>query len=113
VVCSPQAGLRPLSGVKVKSPFESIQIFLDLLNPIGLATKVGFPSLHFQEDVAMLSVKIVISVTGKKESIPEVPRDSPLGKRIDSNAAVRMTVMAFFGWVGRKLFSMFFGGDES
>jgi hypothetical protein len=101
-----------LSGVKVKSPFESIQIFLDRLYPIGLA-KRWISHLCVQEDVAMIVFQIVINVTGKKESIPKVPRDSPLGKRIDSNAAVRMTVMAFFGWVGRKLFSMFFGGDES
>lgn len=101
-----------MSGVKVKSPFESIQIFLDLLIPIGLATWVDFPPLHVQEDVAMIVLQIVINVTGKQESIPEVPRDSPLGKRIDSNVAFRLTVMAIFGWVGRKLISLFFGSDE-
>lgn len=44
VACSslPGYALRPLSGVKVKSPFESIQIFLELLNPIGLAVKTEF-----------------------------------------------------------------------
>ena len=61
----------------------------------------------------MLFVQIVINVTGKKESIPEVSRDSSSGKRIDSNAVLGMTVMAFLSWVGRKLFSMFMGDDES
>lgn len=61
----------------------------------------------------MFFVQIVINVTGKKESIPEVSRDSSSGKRIDSNAAVRMTVMAFLGWVGRKIFSFFLGNDDN
>lgn len=61
----------------------------------------------------MLQIKIVVHVAGKKESVPEVPRDSPSRKRIDSNAVLGMTVMAFLSWVGRKLFSMFMGDDES
>jgi hypothetical protein len=61
----------------------------------------------------MLQIKIVVHVAGKKESVPEVPRDSPSRKRIDSNAVLRMTVMAFLSWVGRKLFSMLMGDDES
>lgn len=46
------ARLRPLSGVNIKSPFESIQIFLEPLHPIGLATKAGFLLLHFRKDMA-------------------------------------------------------------
>lgn len=61
----------------------------------------------------MFVFNIVINVTGKKESIPEASRDSSSGKRIDSNAAVRMTVMAFLGWVGRKIFSLFLGNDDN
>jgi hypothetical protein len=61
----------------------------------------------------MFNVKIEIHVTGKKKSIPGVARDSPPGKRIGSNAAFRLTVMAFFGWVGRKLISIFLGDDSN
>lgn len=60
----------------------------------------------------MLQIKIVVHVTGKNKSVRGVPRDSLLRKRIDSNAVLRMTVMAFLGWVGRKLLSIFMGDDE-
>lgn len=61
----------------------------------------------------MFDVKIEISMTCKKKSIPGVARDSLSGKRIGSNAAFRLTVMAFFGWVGRKLISIFLEGDSN
>lgn len=61
----------------------------------------------------MFDVKIEIYMTGKKKSIPRVTRDSPSGKRIGSNAAFRLTVMAFFGWVGRKLVSIVLGDDSN
>lgn len=60
----------------------------------------------------MLQIKIVVRVAGNKESVREVPRDSPSRKRIDSNAVLRMTVMAFLGWVGRKLLSILMGNDD-
>jgi hypothetical protein len=60
----------------------------------------------------MLQIKIVVLVTGNKESVRGVSRDSPSRKRIDSNAVLRMTVMAFLSWVGRKLLSMFMGNDD-
>ncbi|AVI83968.1 hypothetical protein ALP99_102458 [Pseudomonas syringae pv. tomato] len=59
----------------------------------------------------MFDVKIEIHMAGRKKSIPVVARDSTSGKRIGSNAAFRLTVMAFLGWVGRKFIS--FLGDDS
>ncbi|MNU00542.1 hypothetical protein D3C72_2436940 [compost metagenome] len=44
-------------------------------------------------------------MTVPKESVPEVPRDSPLWKRVGSSAAFRMTVKAFWFWVRHELFS--------
>jgi len=61
----------------------------------------------------MFDVKIEIHMAGKKKSIPVVARDSPSGKRIGSNAAFRLTVMAFLGWVGRKFISIFLGDDSN
>lgn len=53
----------------------------------------------------MFYIKPDVPVTVTKESVPEVPRDSPLWKRVGSSAAFRMTVKAFWFWVRHELFS--------
>lgn len=107
----PKCRLRPLSGVKVKSPLKSILIFLDcllrLVWPTGANSRPRIP-----KDVAMLNAKPAVPVTVKHKGVPEATRDSPLWKRIGSSAVFRMTVKAFLYWVGRKLISIMMGEDE-